>query len=130
VHLTNNLFVLDRVASWYQLIDPAFVTRNNLLVRYSSSEDPGYVDLGFANIEGNNASDFMIVKRNSLAVDGGTYVADDTLDFFNRARISGSAPDIGALEFDSIQMECIPRFPAPSVARRVDPAPPPGRGRY
>jgi hypothetical protein len=129
VHLTNNLFVLDGITSWYQLINPAFVTRNNLLVSYSSPTDPRYVDLGFADIAGNNASDFMLVKPNSPAVDGGAYIDGDTMDFFNRGRLSGRAPDVGALEFGSTQMECIPRFPAPSVSRRVDPVPLPGRGR-
>jgi hypothetical protein len=130
VHLTNNLFVLDGVPSWYQLIDPAFVMNNNLLVSYSSREDPRYVDLGFADIAGNNPSDFMIVRPGSPAVDRGAYLAGNALDFFNRARLSGSAPDIGALEFSSPQMECIPRFPADSVSRRADPSSSPGRGRY
>ncbi len=38
VHLTNNLFALDGVTSWFQLIDPAFVTVNNIVVSYSDSE--------------------------------------------------------------------------------------------
>ena len=122
VHLTNNLYVLHGVTSWFRLIDPAFVTRNNLLVSYSGPEDPGYVDLGFANIAGKAAWDFNLVKADSPAVDAGADIADNMLDYFNRERPHGSAPDIGAMEFDSPQVECIPRFPA---SQRVGPIRPP-----
>ena len=111
VHLTNNLFVLDGVTPWDQLIDPAFVTNNNLVVSYSGPEDPNYVDLGFAKIGGTAAQDFDLVNPNSPAVDAGADIAGNMLDFFNRTRPNGSAPDIGALEFGSAQIECIPRFP-------------------
>ena len=116
VHLTNNLYVLDGVTSWYRLIDPAFDTQNNLLVSYSGPQDPEYVDLGFANIAGTAATDFNLVKAGSPAVDAGAELADNTLDFFNRERPGGSAPDIGAMEFGSSQVECIPRFPDPPPA--------------
>jgi hypothetical protein len=116
VRLTNNLYVLDGVTpSWGEPIDPAFDANNNLVVSYSSPEDPKYVDLGFANIAGTAAQDFDLVDPNSRAVDAGADIAGNTLDFFNRARPNGSAPDIGALEFDSDQFECIPRFPAVST---------------
>ena len=120
VHLTNNLFVLDGVTNWYRLfsptldMDPAFDTKNNIVASYSGPQDPKYVDLGFANIAGNAASDFMLVKAGSPAVDAGATIAGNTLDFFNRPRPQGSAPDIGALEFGSYQTKCIPRF---SVSR-------------
>lgn len=120
VHLTNNLYVLDGVTNWYRWInpafdmDPAFDTQNNIVASYSSPQDPQYVDLGFANIAGTAASDFNLVKAGSPAVDAGTDIAGNTLDFFNRARPNGSAPDIGALEFGSYQTKCIPRF---SVSR-------------
>jgi hypothetical protein len=116
VHLTNNLYVLDGITSpsWYPLIDPAFDTRSNLLVSYWGAKDPNYVDLGFANIAGKTASDFIIVQANSPAVDAGTYIAGDMLDFFNRDRYMGRAPDIGAMEFGATQVECIPRFLAAS----------------
>jgi hypothetical protein len=120
VHLTSNLYVLDGVANWYRLfyptldMDPAFDTQNNIVASYSSPQDPKYVDLGFANIAGTAASDFNLVKAGSPAVDAGTDIAGNTLDFFNRARPNGSAPDIGALEFGSYQTKCIPRF---SVSR-------------
>jgi hypothetical protein len=61
------------------------------------------------------ASDFDLVKADSPAVDAGADVADNALDYFNRARPNGSAPDIGAMEFGSAQIECIPRFPAVSI---------------
>ncbi len=54
VHLTNNLYVLNGVTSWFRLIDPAFVTNNNIVVSYSGPEDANYVDLGFANIDRRN----------------------------------------------------------------------------
>ena len=129
VHLTNNLYVLDRVTSWFQLIDPAFVTRNNIVASYSGPEDPRYIDFGFANLAGNAASDFSLVKSDSPAVDAGADVADNTLDFFNRARPGGSAPDIGATEFGSAQIECIPRFSAASIRLRVGPIRPDMPGR-
>jgi hypothetical protein len=115
VYLTNNLYVLDGVIPWGQLIDPAFVTNNNIVLSYSGPEDADYVDLGFANIAGTDAWDFNLVTAESPAVDAGSDIAGNTLDFFNRTRPIGSAPDIGALEFDSAQVECIPRFPAVSI---------------
>jgi hypothetical protein len=130
VHLTNNLYVLDGVTSWFRLIDPAFDTKNNIVVSYRGHEDPNYVDLGFANITGNAASDFSLVKINSPAVDAGADIDDNMLDFYNRARPTGIAPDIGAMEFGSAQIACIPRFPAPSVRwpRVGRQSPVPGRG--
>jgi hypothetical protein len=130
VFLTNNLYVLDGVApSWYQLINPAFVTRNNLVIQYTSHQDPSYIDLGFANIAGTTASDFTLVKANSMAVDAGAQIDDNTLDFFNRTRPRGSAPDIGALEFGSTQVECVPRFPAPTIWQRRGASRPSATGR-
>ncbi len=127
VHLTNNLYVLDGVTvPWYiTLIDPAFDTKNNILASYSGPEDADYVDLGFANIAGTTPSDFRLVNADSPAVDGGIDIAGNTLDYFNRARPTGSAPDIGALEFGSIQLQCLPRFPAGSIWSRFDSLRPP-----
>ena len=121
VHLTNNLFILDGVRPWGPLIDPAFDTKNNIVASYSGPEDTSYIDLGFANIAGIDALDFTLADPASPAVDAGIEKADNTLDFFNRARPVGSAPDIGALEFGSNQIECIPRFPALSMRSRVQP---------
>jgi hypothetical protein len=125
VFLTNNLYVLHGVASpyssWFPLIDPAFETSSNILASYSGPEDPNYIDLGFANIEGTEAQDFDLVDPESPAVDTGAYRADNTLDYFNRSRPTGSAADIGALEFGSGQAECIPRFPAISIRPISDP---------
>jgi hypothetical protein len=112
VHLTNNLYVLDGVLPWGRLIDPAFETNNNIVVSYSNSHDPDYVDLGFEAISGTEPLDFDLVDPNSPAVDAGASIAGNTLDYFNRARPEGSAPDIGALEFGASQIECIPRYPA------------------
>ncbi len=113
VHLTNNLYVLDGVTSWFRLIDPAFVTKNNIVLSYSGPEDPGYMDIGFANIAGTTAPDFDLVKAGSPAVNAGAAIAGNPLDYFNRARPAGGAPDIGAMEFGSTQVECLP--PAPPV---------------
>lgn len=112
VYLINNLFVLDGVTPLGQLTDPAFVTDNNIVVSYSGPEDADYVDLGFADITGTSASDFDLVNADSPAVDAGADIVGNTLDYFNRERPSGIAPDIGAMEFGSAQTECIPRFPA------------------
>jgi hypothetical protein len=114
VHLTNNLYVLDGVTSWFRLIDPAFDTKNNIVASYWGRQDPNYIDLGFANIAGTTASDFKLVKAGSPAVNTGADIAGNTLDFFNRARPLGNAPDIGALEFGSYQAKCLPRFPTAS----------------
>ncbi len=120
VHLTNNLYVLDGVTpSRVPLIDPAFVTNNNLVVSYPSPGDANY-ELGFAKIAGTAAQDFDLVDPDSPAVDAGADIAGNTLDFFNRERPKGNAPDIGALEFDSDQIECIPRFPAVSTLQSSD----------
>jgi hypothetical protein len=122
VYLTNNLFVLDGVTSWspwFPLIDDAFEQSNNIVASYTGPEDPNYVDLGFANIAGTDPSDFDLVDANSPAVDAGADMADNTLDYFNRARPNGTAPDIGALEFGSDQVVCIPRFPAVSTYGRT-----------
>jgi hypothetical protein len=112
VSLTNNLYVLDGVAGWGRLIVPAFAVSNDLVVSYSNTGDPNYVDLGFADISGTAAQDFDLVDPDSPAVDAGVDIAVNPLDFFNRLRPYGSKQDIGALEFGSTQAECIPRFPA------------------
>jgi hypothetical protein len=93
-------------------MDPAFDRKNNIVASYSNPQDPRYVDFGFANLAGTAASDFSLVQAGSPAVDAGAAIAGNTLDFFNRLRPVGSAPDIGALEFGSYQTKCIPRFSA------------------
>jgi hypothetical protein len=93
------------------LIDQAFDDNNDMFVSYASPLDPNYVDLGFANIAGNIPSDYDLVNADSPAVDAGADIAGNPLDYFNRLRLNGSAPDIGAMEFGSCQTECIPRFP-------------------
>jgi hypothetical protein len=55
------------------------------------------------------------VNPDSPAADAGADISGNTLDYFNRARPNGNAPDIGALEFGSIQTECMPRFPSGSL---------------
>jgi len=115
VHLTNNLFVLDGIVPWGQLIDPAFVTSNNIVAGYWGTGDPNYVDFGFADINGTDPSDFNLVDPNSPAVNAGAYIAGNTLDYFNRTRPAGDAPDIGALEYGSSQAECLPRFPVAAI---------------
>jgi hypothetical protein len=55
--------------------------------------------------------DFDLVNADSPAVDAGADIAGNTLDYFNRARPEGSAPDIGAMEFGAAQTECIPPSP-------------------
>lgn len=128
VHLTNNLFILHGVTSWWRLIDPAFDSRNNILLSYSSSRDPNYTDIAFSNIEGNTASDFNL-KPYSPAIDAGLEIPGNALDFFNRVRPIGRAPDIGAMEFGSGQTECLPRFLDSSIWRRIRLNPVSGRGR-
>ena len=128
VFLTNNMYVLHGVtnpySNWFPLIDPAFETSNNILASYSDPEDPDYIDLGFADIEGTEAQDFDLADPDSPAVDAGADIAGNTLDYFNRPRPAGSAPDIGAFEFGSGQAECIPRFPAITVQPYFDPSRP------
>ena len=92
-------------------------------------EDPNYVDLGFADISGIAPEDFDLVNAGSPAVDAGSDIAGNTLDYFNRVRPEGSAPDIGAMEFGSGQSECLPRFPADSLRPRLDPVRPAGDRR-
>jgi len=65
VRLTNNLFILHGVKTWFRLIDPAFVTSNNIVASYSGPGDSAYVDLGFSNIEGRVPSDFDLAKAYS-----------------------------------------------------------------
>jgi hypothetical protein len=75
------------------------------------------------NIAGNTASDFNLVKADSPAVNAGAGIANNALDYFNRVRPNGGAPDIGAVEFGSAQVECVPRFPAPPIQPRFLPRP-------
>jgi len=109
------------------LIHSAFDELNDIFASYTGPEDPNYMDLGFANIDGNTPQDFDLVNAGSPAVDAGADIADNTLDYFNRTRPIGSAPDIGALEFGSAQIVCIPRFPVQSkglfseLTRRIHP---------
>ncbi|MDM7996693.1 MAG: right-handed parallel beta-helix repeat-containing protein [Acidobacteriota bacterium] len=144
VRLTNNLFVLHGVKPWSWpsnygwpsnsmaasvLIDDAFVTQNNIVLSYPDINSPNYVDLGFANISGIAPSDFDLVNSDSPAVDTGADINANALDYFNRARPAGSAPDIGAMEYGSTQLECLPRYPAPSIRTRIGPTRPPVRRR-
>jgi hypothetical protein len=109
VHLTNNLYVLDGVATYGRvLIDPAFDAKNNLVVSYTGPTDANYVDLGFAKLSGTTAEDFVIVNGSSPAVDAGAVVSGNNLDYFNRTRPAGAAPDIGAMEYGSSQAQCLP----------------------
>ena len=72
VFLTNNLYVLHGVNTWWQLMDPnKFVMKNNIVATYYGSADPRYVNLGFANIEGNSPQDFDLADPDSPAVDAG-----------------------------------------------------------
>lgn len=123
VHLTNNLFVLHRLGyrprNW--LIDDAFDEHNDIYTSYSAPGDSYYIDLGFANIEGNTPLDFDLVNADSPAVDAGAHIDGNTRDYFNRERSYGGSPDIGAMEFGSAQVECLPRFPAPSNGRNFSP---------
>jgi hypothetical protein len=115
VHLTNNLYVLHGIYRPRNfLIDDAFDEHSEIFASYSGPEDANYVDLGFANIEGNAPQDFDLVEAGSPAVDAGADISGNALDYFNRLRPFGNAPDIGAMEFGSAQIECIPRFPAVS----------------
>ena len=115
VHLTNNLYVLDGISRPRNfLIDSAFDESNEMFVSYSGPADPNYVNLGFANIAGKTPADFDLINASSPAVDAGIDVAGNMLDFFNRGRPFGSAPDIGAMEFGAAALECLPRFPVAS----------------
>ena len=115
------------------MINNAFDEHNDIFASYSGSADSNYVDLGFANIEGIAPSDFDLVNAASPAVDKGAVIAENSLDYFNRTRPIGSAPDIGAMEFGSYQAECIPRFVPQSPRTRAEIVRPivrrPGRGR-
>ena len=92
VSLTNNLFVLDGVSSFGDLIDPAFTQTTNLVVN-TSQQDPGFV-----NINGTSAADFDLLGT-SPAIDVGTAVSGNTLDFLDRPVPANGATDVGAFEF-------------------------------
>ncbi len=98
--LTNNLYVLDGVQIREPFgIHPNMDQKNNIVRIYGSRTASDYNDLGFANIAGTAAEDFDIIKITSPAVDKGVAVGTMALDFLDRSRPNGSAPDIGAFEY-------------------------------
>jgi hypothetical protein len=102
VFLTNNLFVFDGVTIFGDPIDPAFEQTGNLVIR-TSEQDPGFV-----NIDGDTAAGFDLTAS-SPAVNAGTPVPDNTLDYSNRTIPDpGGQPDIGAFELGSTQDACLP----------------------
>lgn len=106
VFLNNNLFVFDDVSTYGDPIDENFAEKTNLLL-YTEEHDPGFI-----NIDGTHATDYDILSS-SPAVDSGTYLGVDSLDFVNRSiSESNGAPDIGAFEYGAPQEECLhPRMP-------------------
>jgi hypothetical protein len=92
VSMTNNLIILDGVSSFGDVIDPAIAQATNLIIN-TSDQDPGVV-----NVAGTAAEDFDLVEG-SPAIDQGTTVAGNTLDFLNRVVPAGGATDIGAFEY-------------------------------
>jgi len=105
VFLTNNLYVLDSgVTPTPDLLHQNFVQSNNLVV----IQDQAAVDLGFTNAAGTKAPDFDLVSASSPAVDAGTAISGNELDYSDRTRPTRSAPDIGAFEYGAAQSECMP----------------------
>jgi hypothetical protein len=77
---------------------------------------PGnYVRLGFANIAGGNPTDFELITASPKVVDVGADIAGNTLDYFNRTRPTGSAPDLGVLEYGAKQAACLPFRATPGI---------------
>ena len=102
VFLMNNFFVFDDVTTYGELFDPDFDQTTNLVI-YTDEADPG-----FANIAGTNPEDFDLTG-DSPAVDAGTIIPGNTLDFMNRRIVdSDGAADIGAFEFGTSQGACLP----------------------
>lgn len=102
VFLTNNLFVFDDVTVSGDPIDPNFEQTDNLVI-YTADENPGFI-----NIDGNSETDFDLTAE-SPAVNAGTVVAGNNLDFINRIVADPSGlPDVGAFEHGSSRLGCIP----------------------
>lgn len=93
VFLSNNLFVFDGVMTFGDPIDPAFEQTTNLIIR-TSEQNPGFV-----NINGDTAEDFDLTAS-SPAINAGTLISNNTLDFLNRTVPDPSGlTDIGAFEY-------------------------------
>ena len=76
---------------------------------YTDEADPGFVD-----INGDSIPDFDLISS-SPAIDSGTVIDGNTLDFLNRTITDPSGlADVGAFEFGSSQETCLPsRSPRP-----------------
>jgi hypothetical protein len=97
VFLTNNLYVFDEVTTFGNLLDPNFAQTTNLIID-TSKQVPGFV-----NIYGTTATDFDLTAS-SPAIDKGTLIANNTLDYLNRSIPNpGGLTDIGAFEYGSTQ---------------------------
>jgi hypothetical protein len=99
VFLLNNLFIFDGVTPVQTPIHPNFNSINNIVRVYKSPADTSYNDVGFANISGINPVDFDLINPESPAVNKGSVIAGNVLDYSNRARPNGNGPDIGAFEY-------------------------------
>jgi MYXO-CTERM domain-containing protein len=97
VSLINNLFVFDGVTTWGDPIDAAFDQTTNLIIN-TADQDPG-----FLNLSGTSATDFDLTAS-SPAIDVGTLIANNTLDYLNRAVPDPSGlTDIGAFEYGATE---------------------------
>jgi hypothetical protein len=116
VFLTNNLYVFDGVQTWGDLLHENFVQATNLIIN-TADEDPGFVNLG-----GMYPEDYDLVEG-SPAINAGTVVDGNTLDFVNRTITDPSGtPDVGAFEFGSTQDACLPpRSPVEVVITPLNP---------
>jgi len=116
IFLTNNLYVFDGVADTSGMgMDPNLVLKNNLVLTCKTTSDTNCSGLGFANHLGRNPTDFDLVTANPKVVDVGAAIDGNNLDYFNRTRPTGSAPDIGAMEYGAKQAACLPARSTPGI---------------
>ncbi len=101
--LVNNLFVHDGFLDGFDTMIPeAFVQQSNLLF----GEETSFPVV--ANLYGDRFEDFELTA-NSPAVNTGTLIPNNTLDFMNRTVPDPSGrPDIGAFERGGTSSSCLP----------------------
>lgn len=117
IFLTNNLYVFDGITDTSGMgLDKNIVQKNTLVVTCKTTDDPNCSGLGFANHLGRDPTDYDLVSANPKVVDVGADIDGNTLDYFNRTRPAGSAPDLGAMEYGAKQAACLPARATPGIA--------------
>jgi MYXO-CTERM domain-containing protein len=108
IFLTNNFFVVDGVTDTSNLLSKSFEQTTNLIID-GSTTDPGFATQFVSGKPGANDPHAYELTEASPAVNAGTLIEGNTLDFYNRT-VPVGVTDIGAFELGATQVSPPPAF--------------------